>query len=299
MPAEPRRETFVVDAADAGKRLDQLLAARVAGLSRRQARVVLDLGGVFVGGKRTKVAGLTARAGEKIVVHLGGALARATHATGRVARSTDEARLPSFAILFEDADIVVVDKPAGLLTAPTPESDRNNLSSLLARREDAAGPIFVVHRLDLPTSGVVVFAKTDEANRILGERFRLHTIGREYLAVVRGSVRADIDRVDEPVEGRPALTHLTIEERLGDAATVLRCRLETGRTHQIRVHCRSIGHPVLGDRKYGAPGGFDPPRMALHATRLGFPHPRTAEPLAFERPWPADMAAWLASLPRA
>src|SRR5262245_61778738 len=150
MTADANRVTFTVAEAEAGLRLDQALAARVPGLSRRRARVLLDIGGVFVDGRRTKVAGRLVRAGREGGANVGGALERATPKLGRAARDHDEARLPAFAIVFEDEDVVVVDKPSGLLTAPTPESDRNNLASLLARRPGGA-PVQVVHRIDLET----------------------------------------------------------------------------------------------------------------------------------------------------
>jgi len=192
----------------------------------------------------------------------------------------------------------VVDKPAGLLTAPTPESDRNNLASLLARRADPRQPVFVVHRIDLETSGLLVFARTADANRTLSEVFRRHDLAREYLAVVAGAVADDLSVVDRPVGGRRAVTHLQLAERLGTRATMVRARLETGRTHQIRLHLRAEGHPVLGDRKYGASPDLGAPRMALHATRLAFAHPRTGAALDFTSPWPADLAPWLESLRR-
>src|SRR6185503_14139503 len=173
MTADANRVSFTVAEAEAGLRLDQALAARVPGLSRRRARLLLDIGGVFVDGRRIKVAGRPVHAGEKIVANLGGALERATQKLGREARTQDEARLPPFSVVFEDEDVVVVDKPSGLLTAPTPESDRNNLASLLARREGGA-PVLVVHRIDLETSGLLVFAKSDLANRVLSEKFRAH-----------------------------------------------------------------------------------------------------------------------------
>ena len=138
MPA-PTRVTFKVTDEDVGRRLDQVLAARVPGLSRRQARVLLDIGGVFVDKRRIKIAGRAMHAGEEVVAVLGGALARATGRTGTSAREGDERRLPAYAIVFEDEALIVVDKPAGLLTAPTPESDRNNLSDLLARRQEGKG----------------------------------------------------------------------------------------------------------------------------------------------------------------
>ncbi|HVV17761.1 MAG TPA: RluA family pseudouridine synthase [Polyangia bacterium] len=293
MTAGPRRENFIITDQEAGRRLDQVLASRVAGLSRRQARVLLDIGGVFIDGRRVKIAGRAMHAGEEVVAIVGGALARATGHPGREARREDEARLPPFAIAFEDPDIVVVDKPPGLLTAPTPESDRNNLASLLERRPGGA-PVFVVHRIDLETSGLLVFAKTDAANRALSERFRTHDLERAYLAVVAGAFPDGIARIDAPVTGRPAVTHVAVRERLGDRATLLDCRLETGRTHQIRLHARGVGHPVLGDPKYGAPFPAAPaPRMALHATTLGFAHPITGAPLSFSSPLPPDLAVWL------
>ncbi len=293
MPTGPSKHAFKVTEEDAGKRLDQALAARVPGLSRRQARVLLDIGGVFVDGRRVKVAGRPVHAGEEVVAVMGGALARATARPGREARARDESRLPSYQVLFEDEEIVVVDKPAGLLTAPTPESDRNNLAGLLQRRP-GGGPIFVVHRIDLETSGLLVFAKTEDANRALSERFRTHDLERAYLAVVAGAFPARIRRIARPVGGRPAVTHVGVREPLGDRATLLDCRLETGRTHQIRLHVRAVGHPVLGDDRYGAPfPAAPPPRMALHATTLGFAHPRTGQALSFTSPWPPDLAAWL------
>jgi 23S rRNA pseudouridine1911/1915/1917 synthase len=248
---------------------------------------------VFIDGRRVKVAGRPMHAGEEVVAVLGGALARATGRPGREARARDESRLPPHTVVFEDEDVVVVEKPAGLLTAPTPESDRNNLASLLERRP-GSGRIFVVHRIDLETSGLLVFAKNDDANRALSERFRTHDLERVYLAVVAGAFPDRVKRIDRPVGGRPAVTHVSVQERIGTAATMLSCRLETGRTHQIRLHARAVGHPVLGDDKYGVPFPAAPaPRMALHATTLGFAHPRTGAPLSFTSLWPPDLSAWL------
>jgi 23S rRNA pseudouridine1911/1915/1917 synthase len=153
-----------------------------------------------------------------------------------------------------------------------------------------------VHRLDLPTSGLLMFAKTDLALKVLSERFRTHDLERVYLAVVAGLFPAHIKVIDQPIEHRPARTRVELLERLGMRATYLRCTLETGRTHQIRLHCRALGHPVLGDATHGQPTAFDPPRLALHATRLALPHPRTGEPLAFDSPWPADLVPWLDGL---
>ncbi len=156
--------------------------------------------------------------------------------------------------------------------------------------------MFVVHRIDLETSGLVVFAKTADANRELSNRFRDHDLERAYLAVVAGAFPEDVKLIDRPVGGRRAVTHVEIRERFGDRATLVACRLETGRTHQIRLHMAELGTPVIGDARYGRPFAPAPPRMALHATRLGLAHPRTGAPLSFDSPWPADLASWTAVL---
>lgn len=291
----PRTVRFTVTEEDAGRRLDQVLAARIPELSRRKARVLLDIGGVFVDSARVKVASRKLRAGQVVEANLGGALERATKEVGQAARERDADKLPDYQVVFEDADIVVVNKPAGLLTAPTPESDRNNLADLLSRRRGRRERILVVHRIDLQTSGLLVFARTNRANRELSARFREHDIERRYLAVVAGAFAADRS-VDSPVGKRRAVTHLAVTERFGDRATMLSARLETGRTHQIRIHCAELGHPVLGDRQYGTRTDFDPPRMALHATHLGFVHPRTNKPVEFDAPWPDDLSGWLDQL---
>ena len=315
----PERVRFTVDAADAGKRLDQVLATNVPGLSRRKARVLLDIGGVYVDKERIKKAGRLVRAGQQIEAVLGGALHRAEGA-GTAARVKEAAKLPEYRVVHEDAHLLVVEKPAGLLTAPTPESDRNNLADLLARRpltlserseskgskrdpavkgsaRSKSSPIFVVHRIDLDTSGLLVFAKTDDANRALSELFRTHDIEREYLAVVEGRF-PDVPSVDRPIDGKRAVTHFSVERRLA-LATVIRARLETGRTHQIRIHARALGHPVLGDIQHGRaiPEGLRaPPRMALHAAKLGFTHPATKAVMLFESALPSELASWVDSL---
>jgi 23S rRNA pseudouridine1911/1915/1917 synthase len=268
-----------------------VLARRVSGLSRGAARVLLDIGGVFVDRSRVKVASRGVRPGQRIEAHLGGALERARGARqSTVAPPEDELR-----IAYEDDDLVVVDKPAGLLAAPTPESDRHNLLDRLRRR--ARGKeVFLVHRIDLQTSGLVVFAKNADANRALAECFRRHDVEREYLAVVRGECEFEQRTVDAPIGGRRAVTHLRVVERFATRATLLEARLETGRTHQIRIHCAACGLPVAGDRRYGHPMPGDPPRVALHARRLGFAHPRSGAALDWTSPLPQDLAGWLERL---
>jgi len=288
-------ERFVADADDDGLRLDQVLARRIPALSRRKARVLVDIGGVFVDKARVKVASRPVRAGQVVEAHLGGALERATGDVGAAARARDAAELPPYAVVFEDDDLVVVDKPAGLVTAPTPESDRGNLLDLLQRRPGVSR-IYLVHRIDLPTSGLLVFAKTELANRELGRRFSVHDIEREYRAVVVGVPASSSFTVDRPIRDKRAVTHVTVLERFSGAALIA-ARLETGRSHQIRIHLAGEGHPLLGDTEHGGERArtFEPrpPRLALHATVLGFVHPRSGEPMHFEAPVPADLAGWI------
>ena len=289
MGSPAQRHRFKIAPEDAGLRLDQALAARVPGLSRRKARALIDMGGVFVDRARVKVAGRAVRPGQEVVAVIGAAFERATKEVGREARARDAAGLPAFRVVHTDADLVVVDKPAGLLTAPTPEGDQNTLLFLVA--ETLRGPVSVVHRLDLGTSGLLVLARTDEANRALAEVFRGHAVERVYLAALRGEVAWEERVVTEPIAGKRAESRFTVVERLA-GATMVRCKLETGRTHQIRLHARHVGHAVLGDAQYGERTEIDPPRMALHAAVLGFAHPRTGEALRFESPWPDELRAW-------
>ncbi|TMQ27934.1 MAG: RluA family pseudouridine synthase [Deltaproteobacteria bacterium] len=272
--------TFEVAADEAGLRLDQVVPRHVAGLSRRKARAVIDLGGVFVDRARVKVAGRPVRAGQLVEVHIGGALERG------------EPPVPDIA--FVDDHVIVADKPAGLVTAPTPESDRGDLLDQLARRY---GQVYLVHRLDLPTSGLLVFARTRDANKRLGDAFAAHDVDREYRAVAVGSVAAQT--VDRPIVGKRAVTHLGVVEPLA-GATLVSARLETGRGHQIRIHLAGLGHPVAGDHQHGGALArtFVPraPRLALHAAVLGFTHPATGQRVRFERDLPADLAAWVARL---
>ncbi len=283
-----------VTKADEGLRLDQFLAASIPELSRRKARVLLEIGGVFVDRARVKVASRKVKEGQLVEAVLGGALDRATKKTGQQARAQDEAKTRTHSLLFEDDYIVIANKPAGLLTAPTPESDRGNLSDRLARERNTR--IWVVHRIDLDTSGILVFAKTEDTNRELSTTFRDHNIQRQYIAVVHGDWPEDLLRVDTEVGGKSAVSHFEIVERFPGKATVLRVRLETGRTHQIRIHAAEAGFPVLGDKQYVEVSDLAPPRMALHAYLLAFTHPDTGEAKRFEIPLADDLEAWLAKL---
>lgn len=277
---------FTVSPEDAGLRLDQLLAKRVPELSRRTARKVLLIGGVFVESARVKVASKVVQPGRTVEVYLGGALDKVSAA--------ENAPPPELDVLFEDDSLLVVDKPAGLPTAATRETDRNNLLFYLSQRETSRQP-YLVHRLDLETSGLLVVAKTSESAHRLSELFRTHALERVYRVGMLGDLPA-ASTVDSPIEGRPARTVFVPIEHKGEV-TLAEARLETGRTHQIRVHASTIGHPVAGDRRYGRRTRLEPPRLALHALVLGFRHPTTGQPLRFEREWPADLREWWQQAP--
>lgn len=234
--------------------------------------------------------------------------------------------LPRSAVLYVDRDVVVVDKPVGMLSVADEAGNRDTLADhtrgLLRTLEGPAGDgkLGVVHRLDKDTSGVMVFARTAQAKRALAERFRAHAIDRQYHAIVHGAVgacRVDtwllLDRGDglrgshghlrratggPPSGARRSVTHVTPIEALA-GATLVECRLETGRQHQIRIHLAELGHPLLGERVYirDYEGPIIPaPRTMLHARRLGFVHPRSGRPMSFEREPPADFQTLVASL---
>jgi 23S rRNA pseudouridine1911/1915/1917 synthase len=288
-----------------GLRIDQCLSRCVESLSRSSARVALDLGAVFVDDKRVKVASRRVSPGQHVAVHLGGAFERAHKQVGRAARALDEARLPPYRVLFEDQHLVAVYKPPGLLSAPTPEGDSSNLQMQLARRGEAGGPVsgnavpsrpvFVVQRLDLQTSGVLVYAKTKKSNNALAELFRMHTLTRRYDVFAAGVAPEAPFSVHQALSGKPATTHFQPIAQHADFCH-LEATLETGRTHQIRRHLRSRGLPVLADLEYGTREPWHPARLALHAKHLGFVHPITGAPLAFDVALPDDLAGWLRAM---
>lgn len=230
------------------------------------------------------------------------------------------------AIVFHDRDVVVVDKPAGVLAVADEPGNRETLAeytrTLLRRMGGRGGDVGlgVVHRLDKDTSGLMVFTRTAEAKRILAAQFRAHDIDRVYHAIAHGAVaEADVeshlvmDRGDglrgsygrfRRAHGAPAadakrsVTHVRPIERL-QGATLVECRLETGRQHQIRIHLAELGHPLVGERVYirDYPGlKIEAPRTMLHARTLGFTHPKTGKRVSFEREAPEDFRAVLARL---
>jgi len=309
-----------VAAADVGVRLDRALANALPDLSRARIQALIAEGGVSLAGALASDASAKARAGVYRVE------------IPPPAPATPEPEAIPLVVLFEDADLIVIDKPAGMAAHPAPGSERGTLvNALLAHCGGSLSGIGgvarpgIVHRLDKDTSGVMVAAKSDAAHRGLSALFAAHDIERAYVALTRGAPpaakgtiatligRSPRDRKKMAVlrsGGREAITHYATEQVFGPQAKPLAARvratLETGRTHQIRVHLASLGAPVLGDALYGAGqpapavraavGHAGLARQALHAAVLGFRHPVTGAALRFETPPPADMAALQAAL---
>lgn len=290
-----RRVALRVGPGDAGERLDRFIAAR-GGLSRGLARRALQAGGVFLDGRRCKVASRAVRAGQEVVVNLaeGG---REAPPAGALDRGR---------VLFADAHLAAVDKPAGVAAQPTLTHDRGSLPDLVACL--LGGEARVVHRLDRETSGVTVMARTAEAAARLAEAFRLGSPGKTYLALTARAPHPLEGRIDAPLgrdpsrpgrravvpSGEPAATRYRTLRVGPSGAALVECRPETGRTHQIRAHLASLGAPLLGDPRYGGPrraGEAPLPRVMLHALRLEIDHPATGERLVLEAPVPEDFAA--------
>ena len=292
------RLTLTADVA--GLRFDHALARALPDYSRSRLKHWIDGGRVTLDGRpadpKRKVWG-----GEEVVVQA-------------VPDPRETAFVPeaiALAILYEDATLLVIDKPAGLVMHPGSGNWQGTLLNALLHYAPGQATIpraGIVHRLDKDTSGLIVVAKTLAAQTDLVRQLQARTVTREYLALAAGDI-ARGGTVDAPIgrhparrttmaivaTGRPARTHYAVVERFG-RATLLRCRLDTGRTHQIRVHLASLGHPLVGDPAYGRKGPVAFGRQALHALRLGLLHPVTHRQCAWESPLPEDFAALLAAL---
>lgn len=304
------RQTIDVrlEAAHAGWRLDRALAAAVPTLSRERLKVLIRSGAVEAKGLAVRDPAIKVKGDEAFSV-----------AVPEPVPAHNKPQDIPLTIAFEDEHLLVVDKPAGLVVHPAAGNlDGTLVNALLhhcAGKLSGIGGVArpgIVHRIDKDTSGLIVVAKTDVAHEGLAKQFAAHSVDRRYLAIVTGVPKAAQGNVDAPlarsstnrkkiaiVEGRRgkrAVTHWKRLEILSGAALV-ECRLETGRTHQVRVHMASIGHPLLGDPVYGRSGkthgkrlkelGFH--RQALHAAELGFIHPVTKSRLSFSSPMPPDM----------
>jgi 23S rRNA pseudouridine1911/1915/1917 synthase len=281
-----------------GERLDVLLAEPLGSRSRAQKLIVA--GQVLVDGatvrKNHRVGG-----GEHVVVDETPALA---------AEPAPGAPVAAFGIAYEDEHLIVVDKPAGVVVHPARGHREGTLAQALFGRAaggEEAWRAGIVHRLDRNTSGLLVVAKNDAVHRDLKAALAKREITREYLALVDGRPPARSGTIEAPIgrdrrqrmlmstdsdAAKDAITHFEVERALPQA-TLLRVRLQTGRTHQIRVHMRAIGHPVCGDREYGRAGVYGLRRQFLHAARLAFAHPVTGDAIDVSSPLPADLQAAL------
>ena len=298
-------DTRIALAAD-GWRLDRALADAVPTLSRERVKALISTGAV------TGPAGLVRDPAKKAIG--GGAY---TLAVPDPAPAHNVAQAIELVVAYEDEHLIVIDKPAGLVVHPAAgNADGTLVNALLHHCGGSLSGIGgvarpgIVHRIDKDTSGLMVAAKTDRAHVGLARQFAAHSIDRRYKAIVGGRPMPTAGKVDAPLArspanrkkvaivsgGKRAVTHYSTIRLLKDAALV-ECRLETGRTHQVRVHMASIGHALLGDPVYGRTKAAHRPiletmgftRQALHAARLGFIHPITSNALAFDSEMPADM----------
>jgi 23S rRNA pseudouridine1911/1915/1917 synthase len=312
---------IIADASQADLRLDRFLTDAIGTLSRSRVKALIEAGHARRGDSTVREPAEPVRAGAAYTLHL-----------PAPAPATPQPQAIALSILYEDADLIVLNKPAGLVVHPAPgNQDGTLVNALLAH----CGPGFtgigaerrpgIVHRLDKDTSGVMVVAKTQVANDALTAAFATRELDRSYLALcwgvpsllsgeIEGAIGRDPrDRKRMAVVtrgGKAALTRYQTLRAWQTSVGLLECRLATGRTHQIRVHLASQGHPIVGDpvylRRIPATARLLPaplrqtlldfPRQALHAARLGFAHPVTGCPLAFETPPPADFQALLAAL---
>lgn len=294
---------LTVESNDAGKRLDWFLRERLPEFSRSRLQAWIREGRVQVDGRAAKASAIL-RGGESIEVE-----------PGELPPLRAEPEDLPLEVLYEDADVVVVNKPAGVVVHAGAGHFRGTLVNALLHRferlSEMGGPLRpgIVHRLDKLTSGVLVVARTDAAHRRLAAQFASRSVEKVYLALVHGLVKRDTGRIDKPIGrdpvrrvrmaagvagGRAAVTEYRVLRRFSKH-TLLEVRIGTGRTHQIRVHLSSIGHPVAGDRLYGAPKAEpDRGRFFLHASRIVFRSPSGGRLVDVCAPLPAELEAWLA-----
>jgi 23S rRNA pseudouridine1911/1915/1917 synthase len=310
-----------VEPAQAGQRLDRFLAAALPELSRSRLQQLIAAGNAVHDGQSVGDANTRVKPGETYEIHLPTPLP-----------AKPAGQIIPLVVVHEDSDLIVIDKPAGLVMHPAAGNpDGTLVNALIAHCGASLSGVGgetrpgIVHRLDKDTSGLVVAAKNERAMHSLAKQFAHHTVERAYNAAVwgaprlaQGKIEGDIGR--NPFDrkrmavlrggGKPAGTNYVVLERYGDAdrpfAGLIECRLETGRTHQIRVHLAHIGHPLIGDPTYGRarkpPRAKTPseaeafaavekfPRQALHAFLLGFKHPTSQQRMRFESRWPEDFA---------
>lgn len=285
-------------------RLDKVLAAQLSKYSRSQIKKWIDAGRVTVNGQP---------AVGKEKVHAGDVVVMDPPAPKKVDLTPENIPLD---IVYEDDDVIVVNKPQGMVVHPAPGHPNHTLVNALLYHSPLSsinGELRpgIVHRIDKDTSGLLMVAKNDMAHRSLSAQLKAKTTEREYLAIVHGVIGEDRGRIEAPIgrskvdrkkqavvaDGKPAVTHFRVLKRYRHY-TLIACRLETGRTHQIRVHLAYIGHPVAGDPLYGPKKTLPGQGQYLHAHTLGFKHPRTGKIMHFEAPLPAYFQHMLDHLDR-
>jgi 23S rRNA pseudouridine1911/1915/1917 synthase len=322
MTDKPEQHSFIVDEAEAGARVDRMLAGRLPALSRSRLKKLIESGALRLGGETINEPSYRVKPGQELSLKVPAAT-----------EAEPEAQDIPLVVLYEDAEVIVVDKPAGLVVHPAPGNpDRTLVNALIAHCGDSLRGIGgvrrpgIVHRLDKDTSGLMVAAKTEAAQASLSAQFAARSIDRLYLAVVwgvpspaAGEISGNIGRNPRNRKkmavvargGRPATTRYKVVRTLARAAaSLVECRLLTGRTHQIRVHLSEAGHALIGDPLYGRrtrqrTAGLNAtaretvaafPRQALHAAHLGFDHPVSGEHLSFTSDLPPDLRGLIETL---
>lgn len=311
-----REFKFTVNSKEAGKRLDKVITDRLTGYSRSQVKKLFELGNVYVDHK--DVSAGKQKVEEGMQVHL------------RIPQQENFEIRPEnipIDIVYEDEDVLVVNKPRGMVVHPAPGNYSGTLVNALLyylgkeHLSDVNGDVRpgIVHRIDKDTSGLLMIAKNNEAHKSLAEQLYVHSIRRQYIALVQDNIKDDDGTIDAPIgrdrksrmkrsvngeNPKRAVTHFHVLERFG-FCTLIACQLETGRTHQIRVHMASIKHPLVGDPMYGSRKTWKG-QMAqllsrmqgqlLHAQILGFNHPRTGKYMEFRAPLPEEFEKVLAYL---
>lgn len=283
-------EKFIITDLDVNKRLDVFLTEKIEGKSRSYIQEVIDKEAVKVNNK-IKKSNYKLKLQDEVLVEV----------PESVELEVEAENIP-INIIYEDKDVIVINKPQEMVVHPAPGNYSGTLvNALLYHCKDLSGINGVirpgiVHRIDKDTSGILVIAKNDNAHNKLSEQLKEHTMTRTYLALVEGNIKVDEGTVNAPIgrhridrikmaivkDGREAVTHFRVLERFGDY-TLVQCNLETGRTHQIRVHMAHIGHPLVGDAVYGyKKQKFNLKGQVLHAKVLGFIHPTTGEYIEFD-----------------
>jgi len=296
--------TFTVPLHGGSQRLDRFLAAQMPELSRSRLTALIKQGAIQVNARLVKPS-YEMQPGDKVAVTI-----LADTPADAVAQD-----LP-LNLLYEDEELAVINKASGMVVHPGAGNEDGTLVNALLHRYGPLSSIGgvqrpgIVHRLDKETSGCLVIARTDQTHEALSRQFASRQTEKTYLAVVQGIPAVPAARIENymarnptnrlqmtvvpPVKGKLAITDYTVVHSLGTTSLV-KCDLHTGRTHQIRVHLKHLGHPLLGDEIYARPArqNFPVPRMMLHAWRLGFTHPKTAQPLRFQAPLPPEFSPFL------